>query len=636
MRRSICQSEPNIALAGDARTWKFSYTTSVALPAGTKLKFDPLIQYKPVDWELPDPANKTKNTVWAQMPNGKTLQARLLSLSPPYTEAYEFVLTSEVKAGETFSIFIGAPDGTEKNANRSQTVLQRRRPFHLYIDPKGKGDYKDPEVFAIDVRGNKLHRIRIIAPSLVSKNRRFDVLVRFEDVYGNLTNMAPQGMLIELSYEHLRENLTWKLFVPETGFILLPNLYFNEQGVYRIQLRSASQEMVFHSPPIKCLADTDRNIYWGLLHGESERVDSGENVETYLRYMRDENSLQFVGTSNFESIEETSNEVWKTISAQVAEHNEESRFTAMLGMQWFGEPGTEGLRNFVYWKDNKPILRHKDTKSNILKKIYKTHTPKELLSIPCFTMAKGFETTFDEYQNEFERVVEIYNAWGSSECTAKEGNPRPITCNGKTGISETEKGSIRAALNRNMRFGFVAGGLDDRGIYSGLYSDDQVQYSPGLTAILAIEQTRDTLMQTLYNRSCYATTGARIVVGFFIAGSQMGTELTTKLKPGLAFNRHITGYICGTAPITEIEIIRNGKVFTTLYPNATETEFALDDSDELGKIALTSPDERPPFAYYYLRVTQKDGHIAWSSPIWVDLTEAISPSMVKKTVIKKK
>ena len=114
-----------------------------------------------------------------------------------------------------------------KKGNSCQKTVQRKRPFPLYIDTKGKGDYKDPEVFHLDVRGNYLQTLRIIAPSLVSRNKRFDVIVRFEDKYGNLTSNAPEGTLIDLSYEHLRENLNWKLFVPETGFIALPNLYFN-------------------------------------------------------------------------------------------------------------------------------------------------------------------------------------------------------------------------------------------------------------------------------------------------------------------------------------------------------------------------------------------------------------------------
>ena len=95
------------------------------------------------------------------------------------------------------------------------------------------------------MRGNILKTLKIVAPSLVARNKRFDVIVRFEDIYGNLTSNAPEGTLIDFSYENLRENLNWKLFVPETGFIALPNLYFNEAGLYKIQLRNLKTGEVF-------------------------------------------------------------------------------------------------------------------------------------------------------------------------------------------------------------------------------------------------------------------------------------------------------------------------------------------------------------------------------------------------------
>ena len=121
---------------------------------------------------------------------------------------------------------------------RCQQYIQRRRVFSLYIDTKGKGDFKEPEQFYIDIKGNKLQTIKLIVPSIVQKNQRFDVVVRFEDMYGNLTGNADKSTLIELSHDLIRENLTWKLFVPETGFLTLPNLYFNEPGVYKFKLKN--------------------------------------------------------------------------------------------------------------------------------------------------------------------------------------------------------------------------------------------------------------------------------------------------------------------------------------------------------------------------------------------------------------
>jgi len=632
LRRSICLIEPHYAFAGTIHTWKFKYTTHILLPKGTKLKFDLLSKGRPIDWQRPQINLKEKeNLIWAELSDGKPITAKEIAAKDSIPQ-YEFSLPQDLKAGDTLTIFVGTPlkDQSTKKGNRSQCFIQRRRPFYLYIDPKGKGDYKEPEIFNLDVRGNQLHTIKIIAPSIVAKNKRFDVVVRFEDKFGNLTNNALEGTLIELTHEHLRESLNWKLFIPETGFINLPNLYFNEPGVYKIRLRNSKTQEVFSSPPIKCFSETDLNVHWGILHGESEKVDATENIEACLRLMRDENALHFFATSPFESQEETSNEIWKLISTYIAEFNEDDRFNTFLGFQWDGADGVEGLRQFIYTKDNKPILRKKEIKNNTLKKLYKSHTPKDLLSIPSFTMAKGFHFNFSDFNPEFEKVVEIYNAWGSSECTKKEGNPRPITAGGKKGISETEEGSIRNALNSGHRFGFVAGGFDDRGIFGSCFENDQVQYSPGLTAIITMkEQTRDQLVNALSLRNCYATTGERIILGINIAGSIMGGELSTKPKPGLVINRHISGYVAGTTHLNEIALIRNGTIIHTYHPKEYFFDFAFDDSDHLGEVVITHP-SRPPFVYYYLRVIQEDGHMAWSSPIWIDYPEFTNTAPPKK------
>jgi len=627
MRRSICYTEPSVALAGDGTTWNFIYTTANQLPKGTKIRFDLGSKGRPFDWQIPQTQLKEKlNVIWGEL-GGKILPATAAD------SCFDFTLPQELKPGEQFSIHIGSTDkDPAKKGNLCQRNVQRRRPFHLYIDPKGKGEFKEPELFHIDVRGNKLHALKIIAPSLVSRNKRFDLIVRFEDVYGNLTSHAPDGTLIDLSYEHLRENLNWKLFVPETGFIAIPNLYFNEVGIYKIKLHNLRTKELFFSSPIKCLPEGALNLYWGLLHGESERIDSAENVESFLRHIRDDKSFQYCATSSFDSEEETPNDTWKQINAHVAEFNEDDRFVAFLGFHWLGEPKEEGLRHFLFSKDSKAILRRKDIKNNALKKIYKTNSPKEFLAIPSFTAAKTTLYDFEQFNPEFERVVEIYNAWGSSENTSKEGNLRPIQ-GGKTGIAEAPEGTLVRALNRGCRFGFIAGGLDDRSCYSDLFDTTQAQYSPGLTAILAKEHSRASLFEALQARSCYATTGERIILGLYIAKFPMGSELDTKSRPGLEFNRHITGFCIGTQPLDQVILIRNGKPFRTFEVKEEKLEFEIDDTDLLGDISLEPTGEgRSPFVYYYLRAVQKDGHIAWSSPIWVDLTSKSAPiTGTKKT-----
>jgi len=638
MRRSICYTEPKVILAGQTGNWKFTYAAANSLPKGTKLLFDLLSRGKEIEWQIPQTNLKTKeNLIWLELSDKSKIAAQPIENLVHLTFQYEFILPSEVKTGENLTICMGSPieDNAEKAGNRSQCYSKRRRAFHLYVDPKGKGDYKDPEVFGVDVKGNELHVIRIITPSLITKNARFDILVRFEDAFGNLTGIAPEDTLIELSYAQLRENLNWKLFVPETGFISLPNLYFNEIGLYHLQLCNQKNKKIFYSSPIICTQEESRSIFWGLLHGESDRFDAVEQIESCLRYFRDDYAMQFYGVSPFEVEESPSNDHWKSMGNYVHEFNEDDRFSAFLGFQWEGDSAEEGIKHILYHKDSKLLLRKKDTKNNHIKKVYKSHTSKELQGIPCFTMAKGAHFDFSHFEHEHEHVVEIYNAWGSSECLEKEGNPKPIkiTSKGeKKGFSETADGSIRNALNRNCRFGFVAGGLDDRGVYSGLYESNQVQYTPGLTAIIAANHTRDALFQALQQRSCFATTGERIIVDFKIAEKPMGSEISTKSKPGLAYNRYITGYVAGTKQLKEILIIRNGLPFKIFHPKESYFAFTLDDNEPLSSIALTSPDnDRPPFIYYYLRAIQEDEHIAWGSPIWVDHSAYVHTPSIKKS-----
>jgi hypothetical protein len=633
MRRSICFTEPTTGIAGERNTWRFIVTPSVNLPKGTLLKFDLGGKGRVIDWEVPAISSKNNaNIIWAEIEGGKTLQPKAVKVPNSIVPQFEFTLPAEVPAGKKITVCMGTTNAgkEEKLGNLSQLNIQRRRPFYLYIDPSGKHQYSDPEIFTIDIKGNALHTIRILAPSVAVKNKRFDVILRFEDRFGNLTNNAPEDTLIEFTHENLRDSLKWRLFLPETGFIALPNLYFNEPGIYAIHLKNLKTGEEFQSGPIKCFANETKNIFWGTLHGESERFDSGENIENCLRHFRDEKSLNFFGCSVPESIEETSNETWKKICEQVAEFDEDDRFCALLGQQFCGELKEEGLRVLIYNKDDRPILRRKDARSSSLKKIYKLFSSKEVLSIPSFTMSSSTSFDFADFHSEHERVAEIYNAWGCSERTAKEGNSFPISSSSKKGLHESTEGSLLKALMKNRRFGFVSGGLDDRSVFSSLYDTDQKQYPSGLTGVLCERLTRQNIFEALYNRQCYATTGERIVLGLSLAGSPIGSELSTLQKPGLHINRHLSGFVAGTAPLKKVELIRNGEVIKTFSSATNSIEFAFDDMGELAKCSIKAPETSVLFAFYYLRVIQANGHMAWSSPIWIDCM----PRQAKKPAAK--
>ena len=72
----------------------------------------------------------------------------------------------------------------------------------------------------------------------------------------------------------------------------------------------------------------------------------------------------------------------------------------------------------------------------------------------------------------------------------------------------------------------------------------------------------------------------------------MGSELSTETKPGLAINRHLSGYVAGTCPLDKIEIIRNGKVLTTFDSDTYHLTFTYDDMVDLDKVVLTPPTKK--------------------------------------------
>lgn len=64
--------------------------------------------------------------------------------------------------------------------------------------------------------------------------------------------------------------------------------------------------------------------------------------------------------------------------------------------------------------------------------------------------------------------------------------------------------------------------------------------------------------------------------------------------------------VIGTGDIAQIDVIKDNAIVQTYHPNKAVTEIKYIDRDYSEKSS-----------YYYLRVIQKDGEMAWSSPIWV-------------------
>lgn len=202
-------------------------------------------------------------------------------------------------------------------------------------------------------------------------------------------------------------------------------------------------------------------------------------------------------------------------------------------------------------------------------------------------------TSWDRFHDGYQRLVEIYSAWGDFE----EGGPY----------------SVRAGLRKGHHVGFT-GGTDTHEGQPGTGTHEFGE-GAGKTAVYDDELTRDAVFQALSERRTYATTGPRILLDVECNGLQTGQERTATAAD--VDSRTHTVRAVGTDDVTAVDVVRNGEAIATVEPDDREATVEWTDEEHLDDVLRPRdhPDGRDS-VFYYVRVTQADRHRAWASPVW--------------------
>jgi len=145
------------------------------------------------------------------------------------------------------------------------------------------------------------------------------------------------------------------------------------------------------------------------------------------------------------------------------------------------------------------------------------------------------------------------------------------------------------------------------------YHDFPQHDEPGLAAVWASELSRQAVFEALWNRRTYAVSGSRIFLDFKVNGHMMGDEFALRSADQ---PRDVRIVIAGTAAIKQVELIHNNAIVKT-WPGNKKWDMEL-DFQHAGRLEGLTADVRTN--YYYVRVLQDNGHMAWSSPVWVDVS----------------
>lgn len=105
-----------------------------------------------------------------------------------------------------------------------------------------------------------------------------------------------------------------------------------------------------------------------------------------------------------------------------------------------------------------------------------------------------------------------------------------------------------------------------------------------------------------------------MLLDFRVNGKMMGEEELVRGNNAVLFaKRKILVKACGVLPLERLVIVRNGEDVYEEEFNGTECKYAWEDAEPLSNVR----DAGVGGVHYYVRVYQKDGNLACSSPVWL-------------------
>jgi hypothetical protein len=384
------------------------------------------------------------------------------------------------------------------------------------------------------------------------------------------------------------------------GVKTIEGLRLTSEGVHYITAVDEAAGICGRSNPLTAEDFFDGlTVYFGDIHTHTWHCDGKATPDEAYRWSRDARGMDFGAMTNHVEGAKRYHvaDFWPTVQEMAKRFNEPGRYVSFLAMEWGGWD-VFGDKCVYFLDDDQPYFGANMPQSNRPDRLWealprgRANRPVEAehrdadmrgpgegraITIPHHVKFGG-RTDWDWHDPVMQPLVEIYSQWGFGE----EGGP---FC-------------VQQALARGHRFGFIAS--------SDNHNGEPGMASSGIAGVVADELTREAIFAGLASRQCYATTGARILLSVTVNGHGMGEEYSAPADEA----RAIEVKVAGTSDIANIEVLRSNEVIQRVEPGEPALKLRFEDDDPL---------DGP--TWYYVRVTQTDGAMAWSSPIWVDTEE---------------
>jgi len=337
------------------------------------------------------------------------------------------------------------------------------------------------------------------------------------------------------------------------------------------------------------------NIYFGELHGHSFLSDGRPDPDEYYRHLRDVAKFDF-GTLTDHTHggvgkDTLLGEKFELLRDAAIKYNDPGKFSTILAYEIECYPYYNNM--VVYHRNfSDPVIASKVLGDFTATEMKAMLAREDLIAIPHDTYHLEAGSDLSTIPEElFTPLIQLYSRGNSAEYL---GNPQFDWFD----TMQCEGGFWHDALKRGARMGCI-GASDDHGLTNGMVNEQipGLGKYPGITGVLAKENTTEAIFEAIKARRCYCFMGGRIHMDFRINGHYMGEEFTSGEDRSIYFKVQADG------DIDHIALIKNCRE----YMMTKKSEYLMLDYKQ-----------EQPTDFYYLRVHLKDGRVGWTSPIWIN------------------
>jgi hypothetical protein len=488
-------------------------------------------------------------------------------------------------AGERIRIDYGAgPAGAV-----ADRFAERESRFFFGVDGDGDGVRAwIAEPPAVDVAPGPAARLVLHLPATARPGEPFVLRAAALDAAGN-AGAAFEGTL-RLALPPGVEGPAELAFAAGARGLARAELRLPSFGIVRVRAEGP-EGLAAESNPCVVTPDGPR-VLFGDLHGHSNLSDGTGTPEDFYAYARDVAALDVAALTDHDHwgipfLDETPAH-WRRIEAAALGFHEPGRFVTLLGYEWTS--WIFGHRHVLHFADAAELRSSIDERFDTPAELWAALEGAPALTFAHHSAGEPVATDWTVAPDPvLEPVTEIVSVHGSSESF---DSPRPVQ-------GMLEGNTVRDALARGWRLGLIGSG-DSHDGHPGL-AHLASPGSGGLAGILAPRATREDVLEALRARRVFATNGPRIVLDVTLDGEPMGATLAAGAGKTLAVR------IAAPGPLQAVELIGPAGVLA-----ATQAE---------GERSLAFEAEAPALeagAFLYVRVRQRDGGAAWSSPFFFE------------------